>query len=184
MGAVARRERKGNDVAFDARKAADEGVRADPHILMHRRRAADHRMVPDLDVAAQQNLIGQYHVVAQPTVMSDVRSGKKDAARPDTRALAHACIDGHAFANDAIVADRQRALRERSLDILRRQSHGGEGENPGARADARAAADDDMGEESRAVADLDAGADMAKGADGDVGAEPRAVFDDTGRMNR
>ena len=72
MRAVAAGDREGNHIALDAGEAGDEGVRADARILMHGAGAADHRVVSNLNVTAEQHIIGKDHAFAEAAVMRDM----------------------------------------------------------------------------------------------------------------
>ncbi len=83
MGAVSSAECEWNDVAFHARHARHESMSANPHMLMHRGPSADHHMVGDLHVTAEQGAIRQDDMIANLTIMGDMRVRQKGAMGSD-----------------------------------------------------------------------------------------------------
>ena len=118
---------------LDAGEAADESMRADANELMRRRAAANVGEVADLNMARQHHIVGQDDALPEPAVMTDMRVGEENTTRP------HDClspsgfgprIHGHAFANEAFLANDQPHRLAAVLQILRRMSDRGEGEDP------------------------------------------------------
>ena len=139
-GAIAERDAEGDDVVLDAGQSADEGVRADAHELMRRRAAAQNREIADLAMAGQHDVVGEDDVVADAAIVRDMRVGEKDAARSDDRSRAAAGgagIHRHAFADQAVVADRQTHRLAAIFEVLRLMADRGEGKDARARADRR-----------------------------------------------
>jgi len=62
---IAKRQAERDHGVLDARHAADEGVGADPHELMHRREPADAGKIPNLAVAAERGVVDQQDIVAE-----------------------------------------------------------------------------------------------------------------------
>jgi hypothetical protein len=114
--------------------------------------------------------MGAHH---EQAVVADARD---HAATPGTR------VHGHVLADDVVGADDQLRLLARVLQVLRLVADRGEGKDPGVGADTRAAGHDHVGVQAHAVGYLDTGANAAVRADGYVFAEPRALFDQRGRV--
>ena len=74
---------------------------------MHRRQAADHRVVADLDVPGQRAVVGKNHVVAHDAIVRDVAVGEEVAAVADPR---HAARRGRAVDRDELA---ERVARRR-----------------------------------------------------------------------
>ena len=108
-GAVAERKAKGNEVMLDAGETADERVGADANELMHGGAAAQNGEIADLAMAGQHHVVGENDALADAAIMRDVGVGQEHRPRPDDRfraAARGAGIHRHAFANDAVLADR------------------------------------------------------------------------------
>jgi hypothetical protein len=108
LGAVADRHRERNDVVGDAGEAADEGVGADPRPLLHCGKAAEDRVLADLDMAAKRDGVDEHDVIAEHAVMGDMGADHEKAVRADRRLLLaarRAAVDRDVLANDAVWPD-------------------------------------------------------------------------------
>src|SRR5579871_5735937 len=110
MAAPHRAER--DDIAVDPRHAADEGVPTDAPALLHRRMAAQDHILAQVDVAAERDVVGHHHMVADVAVMAYVRADVELAvaadagdAMSDDRAAMH----GDVLADDVAGADDEPA---------------------------------------------------------------------------
>ena len=171
---------------LDAGEAADESMRADANELMRRRAAANVGEVADLNMARQHHIVGQDDALPEPAVMTDMRVGEENTTRPHDGLRPSGFgprIHGHAFANEAFLANDQPHRLAAVLQILRRMSDRGEGEDPRARADHGVAGDTHMRDEAHAVANRRLRPDMAEWPDVNVHAKPSAVLDDGARMD-
>ena len=90
---------------------------------------------PTVQVAGQHDVVGEDDVVADVAVVADVRVGEERAAVADHgrhAAALGAGVHGHALADQAVAADRQRRRLALVLEVLRLMADRGE------RKDARA----------------------------------------------
>jgi hypothetical protein len=104
-------------------------------------------------------------MIAERAIMRHMRLGEQRAAAANSRDSAASCrseMDRHAFTNEAIRADDQRALIATRFEILRRRPEGHERENACIGADFRLARNDDMRDELHILAKPRIRADMAK----------------------
>ena len=143
-------------------------------------------MVADGDVARERGVVDENDVVADLTVMGDVRSHHQQAVRADTRdktTSRGAGIDGHVLADDGVRSDVEAALLAVIFLVLRDVTDGGEGKHLAGVADRRPAGDRDMRMQHDAVAELHLRSDNAERPDLDIGAEVSVRVDHGGRMN-
>src|SRR6185437_17047329 len=66
---------KWQNIFCDSRAAADEGMSADAHKMMHRAKCADRGILLDNHVAAKRCSVGQNYVIANHAIVRDVRIG-------------------------------------------------------------------------------------------------------------
>ncbi len=185
--AVADHRAVGNHVALHAGDAADHGMLADPHKLMHRREAAEQGKVLDHDMASQRRVVGHDHMVADDAVMGDMD------AHPEKAAVAHprhhaaalgAGIHRHVLADDVALADDKARGLAAVFQILRLMADRGEGKDARPLADRRAPGDGDMGQRARRRRRArPRGRHDAEGADLHRSGEPRAGLDDRRGMD-
>ena len=83
MGAVADRHAVRDDVVLDARHAADEGVLADAHELVHGRRRRRGWRSRRSAMAGEHHVVGADDVVADLAVVRDVRVDEEQAVVAD-----------------------------------------------------------------------------------------------------
>ena len=117
-GAIAERKPKGNEVVLDAGETADEGVRADANELMRGGAAAQNGEIADLAMAGQHHVVGQDDALADAAIMRDMGVGQEHRARANDRfraAARGAGVHRHAFADEAVLADRQGGPARRDI---------------------------------------------------------------------
>ena len=69
---VAHHRSIGNHVVLDSGHAADHGMLADAHELMHRRKPAENRVVGDLNVPGKGRVVRHDDVVADLAIVGDM----------------------------------------------------------------------------------------------------------------
>ena len=122
-----RRHRERQDILRDRRSAANIGMRADAHELMHRAERSHHRPLFDRHVAAQGGAIHQHGVIADHAIVPDVRvrhDQQVAAHLGQSAALHRAAIDRHVLANLVVIADLEARRLAFVGDILRRHADG------------------------------------------------------------
>ncbi len=184
--AVAERHSVGNEIVLQSRHAADERVRADAGELDHGRAAADDREIADIAVPGQHDVVGEDDAVAHAAVVPHVAVGEERATVAHHRrrsAAGSAGIHRHAFANDAIGADGERARLALVFQVLRLVPDGGERKDARARADFRRPGDRDMADEFDAFAKRCLAPDHAERADLHACRELCALLDNGGSVN-
>ena len=172
---------------LDASETADESVGADANELVNGGAAAQNGEIADLAMASQHHVVGENNTLANAAIMRDVGVGQEHRARANDRfraAARGAGVHRHAFANEAILTDREADRLAAIFEVLRRMPDRGEGKDRRARADRGVAGQSHMGDEPYAVAKLRLRSNMAKRPDLDARPEPGAVFDDSARMDR
>ena len=157
MGAVADRHAVGDEIVLEARHAADEGVRADACEL-DARPAPPPKITksPTVTWPASMTLFDRMTLLPTCASWPTCELARKAQRSPTTvfrPPPGGAGIHRDAFADDAIGADRQRRGLAGIFQVLRRMADRGEGIDPRARADRRAAGDDDMALQFAAVAE-------------------------------
>ena len=137
-------------------------------------------------MARHEHAIGEDDAIPEDAVMGDMGIGEEDAAIADHRARGVArCarIHRHAFADDAILADRKRIGLAAIFQVLRLMADGSERKDPGARAYTGVARDHGMTHQFHAVAQPRMAADDAERADLHPFSQNGAVLDDGARMH-
>ena len=89
--------------------------------LMHTRKRADRRMIFDQDMAGERSCVGHDDMVAQNTVVADVRIRHQEIVIPDpgvTAAAARSTMDIHVFTKNIVIADRQECFFAFEFQIL------------------------------------------------------------------
>src|SRR4029079_10297636 len=107
------------------------------------------------DMTAEDGAVSKQDVIADLTVVSDMRVGHEEAAVADVGDLTMvlgACADRYAFANLAIAANVQARIAAAITRRLRRGAQRRERINHGALADHSNARNVDMGQEPHAGA--------------------------------
>src|SRR5690606_899649 len=110
-GAVANRHAERDHVSGKTAAAADEGMMADAHELVHGGQTADIGVIANLAMAGERRLVGHDDAIADDAVMGDMGIGHEEAAVSDPgdpAAAVGAPAHGHALADDAVLADFQR----------------------------------------------------------------------------
>jgi protein tyrosine phosphatase (PTP) superfamily phosphohydrolase (DUF442 family) len=128
----------------------------------------------DLDMACEHHIVGEKDVVAEATIMRDMRMRKQHAAIANIGRHApagRAGVDGHALADDAIGADVERGRFAGIFAILRRMTDRRERKDSRARTDMRAARDNGMRNEFDPVVENGVTSDLAKSTDRNARAE-------------
>ena len=133
-----------NVIAEEAYAEIDLRVRtmADADELVHARPAAENGEVADADMARQHHVVGEDDVVADLAVVPHMAVGQEGAAVADDGGHAAALgagVHGHAFADQAVAADRQRGGLALVFQVLRLMADRGEGKDARARTDGGAA---------------------------------------------
>lgn len=185
-GAVANDGTERDDVSFDTGHATYHGAGANPNELMDSGGTPDERAISDGNVPTHDDVIGNDHIVAEVTIMSDVNNRHQKTAiadTGDTRARDRTAMDGAIFTYRAGAADDRLGIFTFVLEILRRKTNGRERIDFGVRSDPGAAVDHDMGEELHAVPECDLWADSAKCTDTHARPELRAGRDQRCGMN-
>src|SRR6185437_10683744 len=170
-GMIARHHHIGRHVAGDDRATGQEGMRADPAMLMHRRETAENDPVPDLDVTGERDAVGEDRVASHHAVVRDVRIGYEEivvADAGDALVVDRAAVERAAFAKDIAVADLEAGRLTGVFLVLRRIAQRSELIDPVARADRGRTVDDDMGADDGARTDANLRADDTEGTHGDV----------------
>jgi hypothetical protein len=150
--------REGENVAGDRCSAADEGVSADAHEVVHRAQRTNRGPILDDDVAAQGRGVGHDYVVADRAVVSDMGVSHDEVVAADASeasALDGTAIDGDEFANDVVVADFKARGLAVVADILRSEADGREWEELITSPDFRGAIDSDVGDQFAGLAKFD-----------------------------
>src|SRR5215472_2672099 len=101
---------KRNDIIGHTADAADHDALADPHKLVNRRITPEEGFASDARMAAQRNVFGEGHIVADIAVMPHMRPGHQTAAVADpgyTAAGRGADIHRRQFAQLATRADNE-----------------------------------------------------------------------------
>src|SRR5262249_26632284 len=83
VGQGAMRHPKGYDVGPHPTQSDDHGTFADPHELPYRHAPAENDMIANGYVSAEQNVIGEDHVIANLAVMSHVSTDHDEAVIAD-----------------------------------------------------------------------------------------------------
>jgi hypothetical protein len=159
-------ERK--DVAGDRRSAADEGVSADAHEVVHRAQRTNRGPILDDDVAAQGRGVGHDYVVADRAVVSDMGVSHDEVVAADASeasALDGTAIDGDELANDVVVANFEPRGLAVVADILRSKADGGKRKEVIMSSDFRGTIDGDVGDQFAGFAEFHVCADGAVRAD-------------------
>ena len=118
--------------------------------------------------------------------MADVGVGKEGAMVADHglhTATGGAGVHGHALADQAVAADRERRGLALVLQILGRMADGGKWIKAGARADAGAAGHHHVAHQLDPRRQLDVGSDHAQGTDLDILGKLGARLDDRRRVH-
>src|ERR1700691_814048 len=184
--AIAPHRAIGDDVALDPGDAADHGMAADAHELVHRAQAAEHGVILDADMAGQGRVVGHDDVIADDAVMRHMRADHEQtpvAHLGHHAAAAGAGVHGHLFADDVVAADNQARILALVFQILRLMADGGEREDTPAFAHARPSGDDDMREQLDILAQLGLRTHDAIGTDLDRRGDAGSRLDDGRRMN-
>ncbi len=186
MGELAADDTVGNHVAAQARQPADHRLRADAHELMCGRQTADVDEIADLAVTAEGGGIGENHIVADMTIVTDMAVGHEEAPRADRRhpaALHRTDVHGHGFADRAAFADLQAGRLAAIAQILRRTTERGEGMDDASIADRGVTCHAHMRHQPALSADRDIGADGAKRTDRDTVADNGTFLDAGGGID-
>ena len=186
MRVVADGEAEWNEVGRHQRRGADESVAADAAVLVHAGKAAQERVIANLDVAANGGGLRHDDVAADVAIVSDVAIAHDQAMRTDIgdrTAANRAAVKGRVFANDVVIAEHEPRRFARIGQILRRAAKQRKREDGVVGADIGVAFDEDVGDEFGALADLYVRPDDAAGTDLNVGAEFGALIDNRGGMN-
>ena len=85
VSSIAFNATKGNDIAFDTRRAANHREGADPDELMYRREPADNHTIAHTHMPAEGRVIGHDHMIPDQTIMRDVRPDHEQAIIADDR---------------------------------------------------------------------------------------------------
>ena len=148
---------------------------ADAGELVGRRPAAQDREVANLAMTGDHHVVGEDDVVADAAVVRDMGVGEQDATRADDRAPAAAGGAGvhrHAFADQAIFADRQTGALAAIFEVLRLVADRREGKTRPRAPISVTPATTHMRDQLDAVAEPRLRADMAERADVDARSEP------------
>ncbi len=152
---------------------------SDPDELMGRRESADIDEIPDLAMTAEGRVIDEDHIVADDTVVANMRIRHEESALAHARlaaALDGADVHGHAFANDAALADLERRRLAAVADILRRRSERREWKYRTAAAERGVAGDVNMGMQRAARTDRHVRPHNAVRPDRDIVADDGSIL--------
>src|SRR5262245_26372460 len=178
--ALADGEAKRNEVSRYPADPGDHRTLADPHKLVDGGTPTENNPVPQCDVTTENRIVGQDNVVADVTVVADMRADHEEAA------VAHACdaatvlgpqIHGDMLADIAVGADLESRRSAAILDRLRRRAERSERIDLAAWADCGVTGHMHMGDEGAVLANGDVRADHAIGADGDLRPDRRTIGD-------
>src|SRR2546423_8846044 len=125
-GVIADRQSKWQRVFDDHGISADVSLAADAAKLMHAGISPDVCAVFDAHVPGQGRCVGHDDVVANQTIMGDVRLGHDEAVITnfgDPAAAFGAAMNRHKFADARTAANLSLSFLTREFQILRRQSN-------------------------------------------------------------
>src|SRR5262249_12921549 len=114
-------------VLRDHSSAADVGMRADAHKLMHAAQRADHGPLFDRYVAGHSSAVDQHGAVSHHGIVADMRVGHEQgmaAHAGDSAAFDGATVDGDTLADDVVVSHLQAGLFAPIADVLRLDADG------------------------------------------------------------
>ena len=167
LGRPAHRHDIGRHIAGHGGVVRDETVRAHLGVLVHRRQAAHGHPIADLHVTAQRRAIRHHDLIAQLTIVRDMRIRHQQIVVADARhalVVGGAAIHGDGFAKHIAVADLEARRLAVVFLVLRRIAQRGELEYLVVGADARRAVDHRMRAYPGAGADDDIRADDGRTA--------------------
>ena len=169
-----------------ARSAANHSVRPDPDELMNTGLPAYNRMIVNMHVTAQSDVVGKNRVVADNAVVRYMRIGhQKVTASHDREALIlnRADRERAVLANDIVVAYDKARVFARIFLVLRRAADARAGIHHVAAADFDATFNNHVASENGACADSYPGPDEAERTDDDVVGKFSMRVDDRARVN-
>src|SRR6266851_1971941 len=161
----------GDDVALDARHAADHGVLADTHVLVDGAKPAENGILLDDNMTRDRRIVRHDHVIGNLTVMGDVRADHEKAVVADPRdhtPPGRPGVHRNMFANRVVAPDHKLGLFTPIFEILRFEPDRGKGKDARALADDRPAVNDRMRAEGDPSGERDVLADNAIGSDDDI----------------
>ena len=182
---VAVHDHVGRNVLHDLGATAHHGVHADAAELVHGHVAAQDGVIFHHDVPGEAGETGHDDVVAEKAVVRDVGVGEKQIVVADDGGGlgSGGAVDGHAFAENIVIADFEAGDAAFPFQVLGLEPEGDEGKNFIAGAEAGVAIDDGVRMQAAAVAKGDVLADDAVRADMAIGADLRAGMDDGGGVD-
>lgn len=174
-----KRNRERRQVFADRGTALHQRQRADARELVHEAIAGNKRAILHYDVAGQQDAIGHDHMIANDTVMADMRIGHHEIVRTDHGFIGECGGPVHreVFAKDIAVADAQARRFAFVFQILRIVADDTTGMELVARADLGDTRNVNM------RADHALGADLNRFVDDGVGTDPDGGIDFGLRVN-
>ncbi len=176
-------------VVRDARHAADVGIAAHGHEIVHARRPADVHAILDADVPGKLHLVGEDDVVAELDVVGHVDAHHEQVAIADARPTAAAPIDlGAAMNGDELAkrvarADFDAGRAVLVLEILRRGADHALREKDVARADAARPQHRHMAHQLATVRQNHPRADVAERTNAHVAVQLGRGIDNSARMD-
>lgn len=158
-------------VLHQRRGAAQHGMGADAHELVHARHAAQDRPVAHFHVAGDLRVAREHRVVTDAAIVRDVHIGHDPVVVADGRdadILRRAGMDRGEFADGVAVTDDQPGRLVAVLHVLRTTAHRGEVADAVVAAQRGMALDHGMVTDVRPRIDAHVRADHGEGADFDV----------------
>lgn len=118
---VSIRDEERKHILHDFRLRTHHGIASQPNELMDADFVGKKNVILRHDVAGEGRAVGKDAIVSQPAVVCDVDPDHEKISRADLRhfMLARRTMNGHAFANQVIVADREVAAFAFELHVLR-----------------------------------------------------------------
>src|SRR6516162_3255697 len=175
-----------NDIALNARHAADHRVPADPDVLVDGAESAENSIIIDDDVARESGIVRHDHMVGDPAVVRDMHPDHEQAAVADAGdhpASGRPRVHRYVLADPVVAPDDERRFLPAIFEILRLEADRGERENARARPDRCAAFDHHVRAKRDPRAEGDMLADDAKGPDDDILSQHRPRRDDGRRVD-
>ena len=158
FAAVTGNDTERNDVAGNARHAADHGFAADAAELVNGAVAAQNGAVADADMAADDRVVGHDDVVADDAVMRNVAIDHEHAVVADGGGkvfFRRAALHGDVFADNVVFADDEFRFRLKFVAvILRTAAQDRARKDDGAVADGGVVHNRDMSDQLNVFADF------------------------------
>ncbi|MNP13907.1 hypothetical protein D3C76_1062070 [compost metagenome] len=187
LGRAAEHRDERRNILANGRAHAGKRMRTNVAVLVDQGVARQDRPVPHVHMAGQRRVVDQDAMIANDTVVTDVRIGHDQVVVTDRgfRTVLHgATVNGHAFADHIVIADHQTRRFTLVLEVRGVFADRGKLVDAVVPADAGRALEHHMRADDRALPDLDIGAYDRPRADLDAIGQFGRGIDDGPRINQ